>query len=225
MHFSSVLATASFDFAAIFGNFLTKWYLYLVLGIFFAVLIVLSFILKDKRKINLHGTKKLTAIAVMVAFSCVANIFSIGTGDWQVSLIALVGFVCGCLFSPAEAFSICFIGDLIGCIIAPKGAYNPVIGIASALWALVPAILFSFGESWEYVKTIISFVVCFIVCSLVLNTIANYYMYVNFYSKSYDSLGAYFLFRLPIVSVTFAANLVAALLLLKPVGIIKKLLQ
>lgn len=120
-----------------------------------------------------------------------ANFFTIKASDvLQISFVSLVGFVSGYTLGAILGFTASFIGDLICGIVAPFGAYNPIIGIGSGLWGLIPGVVFSFGNRFpkfrfkEYILTIISFLFGFICNSFAVNTFGLSVMY----SMTFDSL-------------------------------------
>ena len=225
MFFSMLAAPSAFDFAAIFGNFLTKWYLYVILAVFVSALLVFAVVFRKKFRYPISGSKRLTTAAVAVALCFIANAFSFGPQGWKFSLTPLVCFITGFLFPPHYAFFIGFTGDLIAGITVPQGVYNPIIGIASGIWALVPSLFFCFNDRAPFIKTAISYAVCFVVCSLLINTMATYYMYFSYYSKQYATLGAYFLARIaPTAASVLGLNMTASLILVKPLANLKRLL-
>lgn len=216
-------APSAFDFVAIFGNFLTKWYLYLILFVFVALLILLSVFIKNPEKPNIKGTKLITLTALFVALSFIGNLLSFGPDGWKFSITPFISFIAGFYFPPLNAFSIGFLGDLIAGIVAPQGAYNPVIGLSSGLFALIPSVIFNFKKGNLYLKTCISYFISFIICSVIINTIATYYMYFGFYSKNYETVGAYLVVRiLPTFVSILVINLGLSLILLKPMQKIQK---
>lgn len=178
------LATAPFDFSAIFGNFTNRWYYYLALVVFLALLVVFCICKKTQRN-RLSGTAKIVYVAVMATLSFVANYFTIKASDlFQISFVASVGFLSGYLLGAGWGFAASFIGDLICGIVAPFGAYNPIIGIGTGLWGFVPGVLFSSIKINDYVLTVISFFVCFLLNSFAVNTLGLALMY----SMSFESL-------------------------------------
>ena len=172
------LKTEPFDFGSIFGNVLKKWYYYVILAVFLAALIL--FFVKTKRpeRNNLSKTQRLVYTALFAALSFVANYFTIKvSGALQISFVATVGFLSGYLLGGGLGFAASFTGDLICGIVAPFGAYNPIIGIGSGLWGLIPGVIFTYFKGNDYVKTAVSFIVSFVLCSFAVNTIGLSVMY------------------------------------------------
>ena len=155
------LKTEPFDFGSIFGNVLKKWYYYVILAVFLAALIL--FFVKTKRpeRNNLSKTQRLVYTALFAALSFVAT----------------VGFLSGYLLGGGLGFAASFTGDLICGIVAPFGAYNPIIGIGSGLWGLVPGVIFTYFKGNDYVKTAVSFIISFVLCSFAVNTFGLSVMY------------------------------------------------
>ena len=172
------LKTEPFDFGSIFGNVLKKWYYYVILAVFLAALIL--FFVKTKRpeRNNLSKTQRLVYTALFAALSFVANYFTVKVSDaLQISFVATVGFLSGYLLGGGLGFAASFTGDLICGIVAPFGAYNPIIGIGSGLWGLIPGVIFTYFKGNDYVKTAVSFIISFVLCSFAVNTFGLSVMY------------------------------------------------
>ena len=172
------LKTEPFDFGSIFGNILKKWYYYVILAVFLAALIL--FFVKTKRpeRNNLSKTQRLVYTALFAALSFVANYFTVKVSDaLQISFVATVGFLSGYLLGGGLGFATSFTGDLICGIVAPFGAYNPIIGIGSGLWGLIPGVIFTYFKGNDYVKTAVSFIISFVLCSCVVNPFGLSVMY------------------------------------------------
>lgn len=186
----NLLATAPFDFSAIFSNIGKRWYYYVVLAVFL-VFIVLFTIFGKQRRNTLTKTQKLVFTAIFSALAFVANYFTIKASDlFQLSFVSVVGLVAGYTLGAGLGFTASFIGDLICGIVAPFGAYNPIIGIGTGLWGFIPGVLFSVGDRLpdfklkEYVITVVSFVAGFILNSFAINTFGLSMMY----SMTFESL-------------------------------------
>ena len=119
--------------------------------------------------------------------------------------MATAGFISGYLMGGGLGFAAAFIGDLLCGIISPFGAYNPIIGIGSGLFGLIPGVIFRFSKLNAYLNTIISFITCFIVCSFFVNTLGLSLMY----SMTFESLMA----TLPLKGVSAAVNLALCIIL------------
>lgn len=194
-----LLKPNAFDFKSIFGNLASKWYYYLILAVFVVALVLFFALKKRPERNNLGKTQKIVYVAVLSALTFAANYFTVKISDaLQISFVATVGFIAGYLLGGGLGFVASFTGDLICGIVAPFGAYNPVIGIGSGLWGLIPGLIFTYFGGNDYVKTIISFIVSFAVCSFAVNTLGLSLMY----SMSFKSLMS----LLPIKLITVLAN-------------------
>ena len=171
------LATKPFDFAKIFGNIGSRWYYYVALAVVVVAVIIFS-IFKDGNRNALTQTQKLVYVAIFSALSFLANYFTIKVSDvLQLSLVATVGFLAGYLLGAGMGFTAAFIGDLICGIVMPFGAYNPIIGIGTGLWGLIPGAVFAFSGKRKYIKTVLSFAICFVLNSFLVNTFGLSVMY------------------------------------------------
>lgn len=194
-----LLKPSAFDFSAIFGNFLSKWYYYMTLAIFIVIMSAILLIKKPPTRNNLTKTQKLVYTAILSALSFVANYFTIKISDGlQISFVSAVGFLAGYLLGGGLGFVASFTGDLICGIVAPLGAYNAIIGIGSGLWGLIPGVIFSYFKGGDHIKTIISFIISFVVISFAVNTYGLSLMY----SMTFKSL----LTLLPLKLLSLAAN-------------------
>lgn len=215
----------SFDVAEIFSNVITSWYFYLILAVFIAGVFVLTAFVKPKFAVKATGARKIAYLAALIALSFIANAFSIGPNLWQISFLPLVAFIAGFILGPSDGFVVGFLGDLIAGIIAPKGVYNPLIGVSSGLYGLIPGLLFGYSDKKQYLKIVISYVLAYVFCSLLLNTVATYLMYLTGSSK-YPTLLSYVLYRLvPTFITVFCVNLTVTTLIFKPLTLLKNSLS
>jgi ECF transporter S component (folate family) len=168
---AKIMFDKSFNFAYIFKSIVSRWYLYVFLAVVVVGVIVFALIKKPKRTPNLSKTQKLAYISMFVALCVVANIFQIPFPLVQVSFVATIACLAGVLLGPIEGFSIAFIGDLIAGIIAPTGVYSPIIGVGTALFGLVPGLMFYYSKRGDVFNGIISFIITFILTSVIINTI------------------------------------------------------
>lgn len=181
---SFLLAPAPFDFSAIFGNIVKRWYYYLALVVFLALVIVIS-LTKKKERNNLSKTQRLVYASILSALAFIANYFTIKASDlFQISFVSTVGFLAGYLLGAGLGFAVSFIGDFICGIVMPFGAYNPIIGIGTGLWGFIPGIIFTHFKGNDYVKAVVSFIICFVLNSFAVNTFGLSMMY----SMSFESL-------------------------------------
>ncbi len=204
--FSLMLAPASFDLKAIFGNFTKRWYYYLALFIALILIAVYSLTIRKKRA-NLDKTRKLVYTAIFSALAFIANYFTIKVSDaLQLSLVATVGFFAGYTLGGGLGFVASFMGDLICGIVAPLGAYSPIIGLGSGLWGFVPGVLFTAFDKKQYVISVISFTLCFFLNSFIVNTLGLTLMY----GMSFESL----LLLLPYKLIGVVVNAIVCILLM-----------
>ena len=177
------LLTDAFDFAAIFKTIHTRWYYYIALLVFIILLCAFFFFKKQPKRNDMTKTQKICYVSILAAFATVSNIFDIKVSDeFQISLVATVGFVAGYLLGGGYGFAVCFIGDLLGAIINPHGPYNPIIGIGTGLWGLIPGIAFGYFKGNEYIKTAVSFVIGFLLISAGINVVGFCLMYPTYYT-------------------------------------------
>ena len=175
--------TAAFDFAEIFKTVKTRWYYYIALAVFLILLAAFFFIKKQPRKFEIKKTRKITYVAVLAALATVSNIFDIKVSDeFQISLVATVGFIAGYILGGGLGFAVCFMGDLLGALINPHGPYNPIIGIGTGLWGLIPGIAFYYFKGNDYVKTAASFILGFLIISAGINVVGFCLMYPTYYT-------------------------------------------
>lgn len=206
----------SFDFAYIFKYFVTKWYYYLTLAIVLLVIILLFFIKRKTKRNKLTSTQRLVYISVLASICAIANMFDIPISEFlQLSIVSTIGLVSGYLLGAGPAFMVCFIGDLVGGIIVPKGPYNPIMGIGTGLWGLIPGLAFEYFKGNDYIKLILSFLVGFLVISLGVNTIGYALMYPN-----YATLATAFSV-LPLKAISLVANVIISIFI---VNTFKKIL-
>lgn len=209
-----LLLTDAFDMGAIFKTVVTKWYYYVIFAVFIALLVLFLTLKKRPERNALNKTGRIAYTAVLTALCVIANVFDIKVSDaFQISLVATVGFVSGYLLGGGYGFAACFIGDLIGAIINPHGAYNPIVGIGTGLWGLIPGLVFSFPKGNKYLKLAISFVICSVVISGFVNTLGIYLMY-GLGKKDFLAYLSLYPLKLAVAAVNFALS--AALLAVLP---------
>lgn len=207
----SFLLVNAFDFAYVFKTLSTKWYYYIALAVFLILLACFFFIKKQPKKFDLNKTQRVTYIAVLAALATLTNIFDIKVSDeFQISLVATVGFIAGYTLGGGSGFAVCFIGDLLGALINPHGPYNPIIGIGTGLWGLIPGVAFYYFKGEDYVKTAISFALGFLIVSAGVNIVGFCLMYPTRYTF------AALLPTIPLKLLVAAVNCVLSLALLSP---------
>ena len=203
----SVSFENAFNFAYVFKSIITRWYLYLLLLAVIIGVVLFAVLVKQPKRNTLSKTQKLVYTAIFSALCFVTNCFTIPFSQvWQASLVALVGFVAGYMLGAGWAFAAAFIGDLIGAIVMPTGAYNPIINVGTAMWGLIPGVIYTlFGKKGnDYLKCFISFVLGFVINSFLINSWGISLMY----SISFDKLMVTLPFKLATVGVNFALALV-----------------
>lgn len=149
--------------------------------------------------------------AILCALAAILNMLTIVTSIkyFAISFTYIPCFIAGYKLKPANAFLVGFLGDLIAAIIRPLGPYLPLIGLASGLLGLIPALVFKFSRLNNAANIAISFLLTLIVCTSGLNTLALYLAY----SKG-GTFWAYLALRLPYQSIVVALNAIIVLALL-----------
>ncbi len=124
-------------------------------------------------------SQKVAYIAVMTAFSVVANMFfEFKFADVQFSLTIFISALTGILIGAGFGFAACFLGDLVGFLYNNAGLmYMPWIGLSMAFTALLSGLFFSVikgnGKAWfVYVKLAAVCVSVFFFCTALINTTA-----------------------------------------------------
>ena len=129
---------------------------------------------------KLSPAKRVAYIAVMTAFTVVANMFlEIKFMDVQFSFTIAVSALAGVILGPLAGFAACFLGDLVGFLYNSAGfAYYPWIGIAMGL----VAVIFSLCLRLPFAKKIplkigIASLLTFLICTVGINTTSFYLLY------------------------------------------------
>ncbi|MBQ8323364.1 MAG: ECF transporter S component [Clostridia bacterium] len=126
--------------------------------------------------LELPISKKITYIALLTAFTVIANtFFEIKFFSVQFSVTIFVSVLAGMLLGSAFGFTACFLGDLIGFLLHPFGAYLPWIGISTGLMAVFGALLFGrlpFKSKWgTFFKLLLVNLAIFVVCTAGITTL------------------------------------------------------
>ncbi len=207
---------SAFDFGAIFGNIVEKWYYYVGALVFVALLVVLLVFCKKRTpRNNLSHTQKIVYTAVLTALCTVVNSFSYFPVSYiSISFVSTVCFIAGFLLGAKGGFAVGFIGDLIGAIVFPAGAYNPVIGIANGMLGFIPGFIFEHFKGNKYLLVAISSAISLIVCTSGLNTFGLWLIY----GMGKKTFWVYLMARLPwqVIVATGNALLCAGLVTLLP---------
>ncbi len=126
----------------------------------------------------MNKTHKIAFTAMLSALSVVANAFSVPlSGSNYLSFTFIPTFVAGIYFGIVPGAVVGFVGDLIAGLLFPKGAYNVLIGLASTLLGVIPALAYKLPKVGKLPKLVLSLALCTIVCSSGLNTYALWLMY------------------------------------------------
>ena len=132
---------------------------------------------------NKKASHKLAYIAVMTAFSVVANMFfEFKFMDVQFSLTIAVSAFAGILLGPLLGFAACFLGDLVGFLYNSGGfAYMPWIGLSMALTSAFAGIAYNLLENdkgWIcFLSGVLVCVLSLFVCTIGINTTAFWLLY------------------------------------------------
>ena len=134
---------------------------------------------------QLKHSRKIAYIAVMTAFTVVANMFfEFKFADVQFSLTIVISALSGIILGGAFGFVASFLGDLVGFLYNSGGfAYYPWVGISMGLVALFSGMLCGgvrlpvrFGLQ---IKLGILSVVTFLLCTVAINTTAFWILYAK----------------------------------------------
>jgi ECF transporter S component (folate family) len=169
----------SFNFAYLFKNIKTRWYFY-VIGICLIILVVASifFVNKKGKRNNLSNTQKVVYTAILSTLCFVGNSITIPVSAvFQISFIALFGFISGYVLGAGLGFVAAFIGDFLCAIMLPTGPYSPIINVGTALWGYIPGVIFVVLKVNDNIKILISFALGFILNSFAVNTFGLSLMY------------------------------------------------
>ncbi len=199
---SNLLAIKSFDILEIFGNLSTKWYLYLALFISLAVIFLAFALYKEQSRMELTKTQRLCHVSVFTAICAVINAFTFFPASHiSISLLATVCAVAGFLYGPKDAFIIGFMGDLITAIVYPAGPYNPLIGLASGLMGMIPALVLKKTGN-IYMKVALSTILTLVICTCGINTFGLWLVY----GMGKKTFFAYLFARLPFQILVASGN-------------------
>jgi len=125
-----------------------------------------------------------------------------GSG-YAISFTYIPTFLAGFYFGPFAGFLVGLIGDVLGCIIWPKGAWIPLITLASALMGVIPGFVRHLPLSEKWIL-LISYLLTYVVCSLGLNTYALW----SVYAATKKTFWVYLIGRLPLQSTNMLLNLI-----------------
>jgi ECF transporter S component (folate family) len=126
--------------------------------------------------LRLSSSKKIAYIALITAFTIIANtFFEYKFFAVQFSLTIAISVLAGLALGSAFGFIACFLGDLIGFMLHPFGMYLPFIGIATGLMAVFGALLLGRlpwkGKAGLAIKITLVNLAIFIVCTSGITTL------------------------------------------------------
>ncbi|MBQ8319373.1 MAG: ECF transporter S component [Clostridia bacterium] len=127
----------------------------------------------------LSASKRIAYIAVMTAFTVVANMFfEFKFAEVQFSLTLAVSALTGIFLGPLAGFCACFLGDLVGFFYNSAGfAYYPWIGISMGLAAAIASLCLRLPLKNVTIKLLLASVLTFAVCTVGINTTSFYLLY------------------------------------------------
>lgn len=174
----------------------------------------------SKSFVALSVGKKTALLAIFIALSVVANMFSLDvTPSFKVTFTYTVCFFAAMLMGAVPAFAVGFIGDAIGYLLRPSGVYW-LFGFTLGLYGFIAGIVMNYvpvkGKAALIVKTLIAFAVCYVTITLAVNSVVNYY-YVKIFiwnGVPTKTFLAYFAGRVGLQSVVYAVNVGISVLLL-----------
>lgn len=140
-------------------------------------------LLLSETLVKKRSSHKIAYIAVMTAFSVVANMFfEFKFAETQFSLTLLVSFLTGIIIGPLFGFVACFLGDLVGFLYHSAGfAYMPWIGISLGISAAIAGLIVNglpSKKAWFlYVKLALACLLSLTICTVLINTTAFWLLY------------------------------------------------
>lgn len=132
-----------------------------------------------------NRSHKIAYIAIMTAFTVVANMFfEFKLAETQFSLTLAVSCLTGIVIGPLFGFVACFLGDLVGFFYHSGGyAYYPWIGFAMGMSALIAGFVVNGtktkGMLGLCIKLSLTAVLTFLICSVAINTTAFWLLYAK----------------------------------------------
>ncbi|MBQ8374132.1 MAG: ECF transporter S component [Clostridia bacterium] len=125
--------------------------------------------------LSLPRSKKVAYIAVVTAFTIVANtFFEAKFFGVQFSLTIFVSVLSGIILGSLPGFCACFLGDLLGFFLHPLGEYSPFIGIATGLMAAIGALCAKLPLDFKggaQLKLFVASTVILVVCTAGITTV------------------------------------------------------
>ena len=126
--------------------------------------------------IALPKSKKITYVAIVTAFTIIANTFlEYKFFGVQFSLTIFISVLAGLILGALPGFCACFLGDLLGFILHPLGEYSPWIGIATGLMAVFGGLLVGRLplpiKGGAQIKLLLASLAIFLVCTSGITTV------------------------------------------------------
>ncbi len=150
-----------------------------------------------------NTTKQITYTALFTALAVIFNLVDIPLNNtYSLSLVFIPCFVAGVFLGPWLGATSGFLGDVIAHLLHPRGVYIPFISISSALYGMIPGLLFGIKRGNPYLKTVISYVLCFLLCTAGFNNVGLWLTYA-FGKKTFI---VYSIARLPFQSIVSGVN-------------------
>ena len=127
-----------------------------------------------------NQSRKMAYIAMLTAFSVVANIYDIPlSSDNKLSLTIVVSLLTGLILGAVFGFGACVLGDFIGFLMRPGQIYMPWVGLSTGAFAFFAGILFyavSSRKKWVFwLKLFVICLVTFLVCTVCINSVGFYF--------------------------------------------------
>lgn len=155
--------------------------------------------------------KNVAYLGMITAISVIANALSwpIASIGGAIAFTYIPNFVAGYFFGPGAGFLVGVLGDVLGCIIWPKGAWLPLITLASGLMGMIPGLVryIPVAKRWHVV---ISYILVFLVCSECINAFA----YWHAFAATKKTFWVYLIGKMQISVINMIANLVINFMLM-----------
>ncbi|MBR2159896.1 MAG: folate family ECF transporter S component [Clostridia bacterium] len=132
-----------------------------------------------------NHTATIAYTALFSALCFLANSLSALYPTISISLVVAITFVSAFFLHPMLAFTVGGVGDFLAAIIFPRGAFNPIITLSSALWGLIMGLCYRHLKFNKTVNIIIGAAIGYLVCSFFL-TSAGIWLYVSSLQAKYS---------------------------------------
>lgn len=154
------------------------------------------------------STQKIAYIALFAAVNVFLNAFTWTQAglNYAISLTYIPTFLAGLYFGPFAGFLVGFIGDVLGCIIWPKGAWIPLITLASALMGVIPGLVRKIKLDHR-ILLLISYLSTYVICSMFLNTLGLWLVYAATKKTFWVYMVGRLPIQLPVMLINFTINL------------------